>query len=207
MVKKILIWIIRRYNLDDVFTELKGKKTKQFCYTISKADGAFYYPETVIYNQQNNPEKIFVGMGTHVRGMLHIFRYGGEIKIGCNCYIGDHSRIWSGEKVTIGNYVQISHNVNIIDTTAHEFDANERAERYIELVNNGPWEKKGNVLTSPIIIGDYAWVSFNASILRGVSIGEGAIVGACSVVTKDVPPYTLVAGNPARVIKTLIRPV
>ncbi|MEL7355047.1 MAG: DapH/DapD/GlmU-related protein [Cyanobacteria bacterium J06560_6] len=52
-----------------------------------------------------------------------------------------------------------------------------------------------------IVIGDRAWIAYRAIILPGVTIGEGAVVGAGSVVTKDVEPYTIVAGNPARIIK------
>ncbi|MBK8021791.1 MAG: hypothetical protein IPK19_10285 [Chloroflexi bacterium] len=54
---------------------------------------------------------------------------------------------------------------------------------------------------APIRICDKAWIGFNAVILKGVTIGEGAIVGAGSVVTKDVPAWTVVAGNPARIIR------
>ncbi|OOQ58360.1 hypothetical protein BC343_10460 [Mucilaginibacter pedocola] len=166
------------------------------------SNGATFYPEATVVNGRDR-SKIVVGNSTHVRGTLYVFKYGGEITIGENCYVGDHSRIWSGDAITIGNNVQISHNVNIIDTNAHELDAHERAERYADLIKNGAWADKGSILTAPIVIHDYAWISFNATILKGVTIGEGAIVGACAVVTKDVPPYTLVAGNPARVIKTL----
>jgi acetyltransferase-like isoleucine patch superfamily enzyme len=60
---------------------------------------------------------------------------------------------------------------------------------------------KPNVETKPIIIEDYAWISFNVSILKGVRIGQGAIIGAGSVVTNDVEAFTLVAGNPAKFIK------
>ncbi|MBV8923397.1 DapH/DapD/GlmU-related protein, partial [Bradyrhizobium sp.] len=56
---------------------------------------------------------------------------------------------------------------------------------------------------APVVIADKVWIGFNASILKGVTIGEGAVVGACSVVTRDVPPFAVVAGNPARVIRTL----
>jgi acetyltransferase-like isoleucine patch superfamily enzyme len=90
-----------------------------------------------------------------------------------------------------------------MDTNAHEIDATERAARYVDLINNGSWADKGDVLTAPVVIGDYVWICFNAIILKGVTIGEGAIVAAGAVVTKNVPCYTLVAGNPAIVIKEI----
>jgi galactoside O-acetyltransferase len=59
------------------------------------------------------------------------------------------------------------------------------------------------VIRKPVKIEDKVWIGFNSIILKGVTVGEGAIVGAGSVVTKDVPPYTIVAGNPARIIREL----
>jgi acetyltransferase-like isoleucine patch superfamily enzyme len=55
----------------------------------------------------------------------------------------------------------------------------------------------------PVIIGNSVWIGVNSTILKGVTIGEGSVVGAGSVVTKDVPPWTIVAGNPARVIREI----
>jgi acetyltransferase-like isoleucine patch superfamily enzyme len=162
-----------------------------------------FYPETIVSNQQNKPEHIVIGEQTHVRGTLLIFRYGGKITIGNHCYVGDGSRIWSGDAVKIGNHVLIAHNVNIIDTQAHELHADERSKRYVDLIENGPWEQKGNIASKPIVIHDKVWISFNAIILKGVTIGEGAVVAAGSVVTKDVAPYTMVAGNPAKFIKNV----
>lgn len=203
MIRKFIVWIIYKTKLHIEIEEILNQRNINRClYSITNNGGTFY-PEAAVINLQNDRTKIQVGKGTHVRGLLHVFGYGGEIIIGNDCYVGDHTRIWSGQKIVIGNFVQISHGVNIIDTSAHEIDAYERAERYIDLINNGPWEFKGNVLTSPIIINDYVWISFNASILRGVTIGKGAIVAAGSVVTKDVPAWTMVAGNPAKVIKQL----
>ncbi|MCC6253165.1 MAG: acyltransferase [Bacteroidia bacterium] len=152
---------------------------------------------------QNKPENIIIGNNSHIRGTLLIFGYGGKISIGNDCYIGDGSRVWSGQEVIIGNDVLIAHHVGIVDTQAHEINANERAQRYKELVAEGSWKDKGSIETSPIIIKDKAWISFNSIILKGVTIGEGAIVAAGSVVTKDVEPYTLVGGNPAVFIKKL----
>jgi len=62
------------------------------------------------------------------------------------------------------------------------------------------WDNVGN---APVIIKDKVWIGFNVSILKGVTIGEGAVIGACAVVTKDIPPFTLVAGNPAAVVRVL----
>jgi acetyltransferase-like isoleucine patch superfamily enzyme len=184
-------YIIRQHQKDLV--EKNAKLVTGNAYT--------FYPETIISNMQNNPANIAIGVNTHVRGTLLIYNYGGKIAIGNNCYVGDASRIWSGEKITIGNDVLIAHNVNIVDTQAHELDSIERSERYVDLIKNGPWSSKGNIETKAITIHNKAWISFNAVILKGVTIGEGAIVAAGSVVTKDVEPYTLVAGNPAVFIK------
>ena len=97
----------------------------------------------------------------------------------------------------------VSHNVNIIDTNSHEINHYERSEGYSSLLKDGHAKIQGNIISKPIIVKDYAWINFNAVILKGVSIGEGAIVAAGSIVTKDVPDFTMVAGNPAKVIKYL----
>jgi acetyltransferase-like isoleucine patch superfamily enzyme len=163
--------------------------------------GAKFYSEAKVTNHRGDVSKIVIGSNTHIRGNLLVFNYGGEIQIGESCYIGENSNIWSGEKIIIGNNVLISHNVNIVDSNSHELNSIERAERYLSLLKNGHWNTKGSIITSQIIIKDYAWISFNVIILKGVTIGEGAIVAAGSVVTKDVPDFAVVAGNPAKIIK------
>jgi acetyltransferase-like isoleucine patch superfamily enzyme len=160
------------------------------------------YPDTKIDNMQQNPSKIVVGDGTHIRGILLVRPYGDGIRIGSNCYIGDHSRIWAFASVKIGDSVLISHNVTVIDSDSHELDYLEREKSVIQnFASVSPM--LGNVETAPIVIEDHVWISYNACILKGVTIGKGAIVGAGSVVTKDVPPWTVVAGNPAKVIRRL----
>lgn len=195
---KLILWL----ELDKQFDILLKCKTIDYHNTILYNKAIFYH-DSQVKNMQNNPQKITVGNGSHVRGELLICAYGGEIIIGNNCYIGDHTRIWSGEKIFIGNDVLISHNVNVIDTNSHELDHIERALRYKELVTKGHWKNKGSIISSSIIIKDFAWINFNAIILKGVTIGEGAIVAAGAVVTKDVPDYVVVAGNPAVIVKYL----
>lgn len=172
-------------------------------YKVTYKSNVMFYSTTKIFNYQNDRTKICIGSNTHIRGEVLVFGYGGNISIGERCFIGENTKVWSSANIVIGNDVLISHNVNIIDTNSHEINHIDRAEGYWHLINYGQPIKSDNILSSPITIGNYAWINFGCIILKGVTIGEGAIVAAGSVVTKDVPPFTLVAGVPAKVIKSL----
>jgi acetyltransferase-like isoleucine patch superfamily enzyme len=165
--------------------------------------GATFYPEALVQNFQSQPSKIVCGEHSHIRGMLQIFSFGGYISIGRYCYVGEGTRIWSGESVEIGDNVLISHNVHIIDSNSHELDFKERHETYKKIIFEGHPNERGNILSSKIVIKDDAWINFNSIILKGVTIGKGAVVAAGAVVTKDVPDFALVGGNPAKIIKFL----
>jgi acetyltransferase-like isoleucine patch superfamily enzyme len=98
----------------------------------------------------------------------------------------------------------ISHDVNIFDNTTHPIDAAARHEHFRAIYGRGhPTDIALD--DSPVTIGDDAWIGAGAAVLKGVTIGAGAIVAARAVVTRDVAPYTLVGGNPARVIRELER--
>ncbi len=203
LITRIFLKLIDKSMLSKVVTDTNNMKIVNDCNNKSIIDkGSMYYPEASVDNSRLR-ESIRIGKNTHIRGHFLIFKYGGSITIGNDCYIGDGTRIWSGDSVTIGNDVLISHNVSIVDTNAHEINHIERADRYRELIKHGAWDDKGSIITTPIIIEDYAWLSFGSTILRGVTIGEGAIVAAGAVVTKDVKPFTIVAGNPAVFIKNI----
>ncbi len=187
-------------KIENLLNERKLAAFKTLCNLNHKSK---LYPEAKIINSQNNPELITIGANTHIRGELLIFKHNGSIHIGDNSYVGHNTNIRSANKISIGNNVLISHNCNIIDTNSHEINHLERAETYKKILKYGLPDKEYNAESAPIIIDDYAWLSFNVSILKGVKIGKGAIVGASSVVTKDVEPFTFVTGNPAKLIKRL----
>lgn len=168
------------------------------------SNGVLIYPSASIDNIKRDKKLIKVGSNSHILGQLLVFAHGGEIKIGDDCYIGEHARIWSAKKIHIGNRVLISHNVNIFDSLTHPVSATERHKHFLAIVNIGH-PKQVDLNERPVFIHDDVWIGAMSIILKGVTIGEGSIVGAGSVVTKDVPPWTIVAGNPATIIRHLER--
>jgi acetyltransferase-like isoleucine patch superfamily enzyme len=105
--------------------------------------------------------------------------------------------------IEIGAYCLISWNVVLMDTYRVPLDPDGR-RRELELVSQR-WPRRlaADVPARPVRIGRNVWIGFDACVLPGVTIGEGAVVGARSVVAEDVAAYTVVAGNPARVIRRL----
>lgn len=163
-------------------------------------DDVHLYPTCRIENNQANKSAIAIGSRCNILGQLTVFAHGGRIQIGESCFVGEHSRIWSAESISIGNRVLISHGVNIHDNNSHSLSALNRHVHFKQIFSAGHPKTLEDVPSAPIVIEDDVWIGFNCTILKGVTIGEGAIVGAATVITKDVPSYTVVAGNPARVI-------
>ena len=118
-----------------------------------------------------------------------------NVTIGNNVFIGPHATFYClKSEILIGDNVMLGPNVSIV-TGDHRY--NLIGKTMMEISNS---EKTGNEDQPVVFIGDN-WVGANAVILKGVTIGEGAIVAAGAVVTKNVPNYSIVAGNPAKVIK------
>ncbi len=168
------------------------------------ADSVKILPTARIENLANKPNLISIGKNSVLRGELLIFAHAGEIHIGEDCYLGEGSRVWSSESVKIGNRVYISHNVNIHDTNSHSLNPQRRHEHFMEIMSIGhPQINNIDIQSQPVYIEDDVWIGFNSTIFKGVTIGKGSVIGACSVVTKDVPEFVVVVGNPAKVIKKI----
>jgi acetyltransferase-like isoleucine patch superfamily enzyme len=144
------------------------------------------------------------------------YRRGASTYLGTMFDVGPQGRVELGEyalvhgariicdaEVIIGDYALISWNVVFMDTYRLPFNTRER-RRELERVPERPIRfAAANVPARPIRLERNVWIGFDACVLPGVTIGEGSIVGAKSVVTQSVPPFAVVAGNPARVIRTL----
>lgn len=149
------------------------------------------------------PENIMLGNRVYCRGLLRCGTRGsGSISIGDGVYIGDDCIISSECRVEIGNLTMISHGVHIFDSIGHPIDPLLR-ERDWRIILGDIQEPRPEVAKSPVLIGQRVWIGFNSVIMRGVTIGDGAIVGAGSVVVDDVPPNTIVVGNPAQIKKNV----
>jgi acetyltransferase-like isoleucine patch superfamily enzyme len=143
--------------------------------------------------------KIDVDRDTMIPGSLVFDRENATISIGKRVFIS--GTIIAAEKIAIGDDVMISWGVTVVDHNSHSISFSERADD----VTNWRKGKKDwtHVKIAPVTICDKVWIGFNALILKGVTIGEGAVVGAGAVVTKDVPAWTIVGGNPARIIREI----
>lgn len=127
-------------------------------------------------------------VGRYSYGMLNVVEYGG-----------------SGESLEIGEFVSIAPEVVFHLGGEHSLDTFSTFPFDI-LVLGMPYDKKKNATKGPIIVRDDVWIGRRTLILSGVEIGQGAVIGAGSVVAKSIPPYAVAVGNPARVIKYRFSP-
>ncbi len=146
-------------------------------------------------------EQIQLGENILVDGTLEVYEKG-SLTIGRHSFIG-RSRIYCAHNIEIGEYCLISDNVCIMDSNLHPLSAKLRKEIADTWAKGEFPDVYSNIDGAPVIIGDHTWIGYGCAILKGVTIGEGAIVGAGSVVTSNVPPWTIVMGNPARVLREI----
>lgn len=134
---------------------------------------------------------IEIGDNTEILEGVKIITYGGKISIGERCSINHNTIIYGHGNTIIGNDVLIAGGCMIIP-----------AEHCIERTDI-PINKQG-IIKKPIIIEDDVWIGHGCSILGGIRISKGSVIGAGSVVTKDIPPYSIAYGVPAKVIRSRI---
>lgn len=114
----------------------------------------------------------------------------GNIEIGDHVYIGPNGVYDGNGGIKIGSGTRIAYNVGI-RTSNHNYDSDDLTSIPYDFTN----------IFKPVLIGENVWIGANVSIIPGVIIGEGVVVGMGSVITKDIPPFSVVGGNPAKVIK------
>ena len=114
-----------------------------------------------------------------------------ELIVGKSSFVGHNCSFGIAKSITIGEYCYISGGVRIADNDGHPLDYTERRLKM-------PVHKSD---VKPVVIGNDVWIGRNAMVLKGVTIGDRVVVGACSVVTKSIPSDSIIVGNPAKVIR------
>lgn len=151
-------------------------------------------------------QRLSIGSDSIVSGNFIFENEHGTINVGDRTFIGGGKFICINS-INIGDDVMISWGCTIMDNNAHALSSEKRKndvldwKRGLEEGEIGKYKNWSHVDNAPINIRNNAWIGFNSIILKGVTIGTGAVVAAGSVVTKDVPDFGVVAGNPAKIIK------
>jgi acetyltransferase-like isoleucine patch superfamily enzyme len=160
------------------FLRLIGKRI-----TIGKSLRLFAFPRLAYATGE-----ISLGSNLTMGQVLISVAPNSRLSIGQNCFINDYSRIVSSYGCFIGNNVMIGELVSILDSD-HALDQSE-----IPMTTQG-------FVGAPIVVEDDVWIGRGVAILKGVRIGKGAVIGANAVVNRDIPPYSIAVGVPARVVK------
>ncbi|WP_285009815.1 acyltransferase [Pedobacter faecalis] len=183
-----------------ILAELKRRKLKSKC-TLK---GSVYFSDSSDIRLYYGSDKGDVVIGNHVK-MYGKLTTQNHAKIICkdNVTIGSNTIVHAVSGVTFETGATISYNVTISDNNNHPVHPEDRKLIYSnpspKYLYRSVWEISDN---APVVVGENAWIGAHAIILKGVTIGENSIVAMASVVTKDVPANSIVAGNPAKVVRT-----
>lgn len=164
--------------------------------------------QLVVRHPERTDVAVSIGNENILMGKFVLETKTARISVGNNTFIGGGLFVCA-EEIKIGSDVMFSWGCTVIDTDAHSLDYKERKDdvklwkKGLDENSAGKYKDWSKVNSKKIEIKDKAWIGFNVIILKGVTIGEGAVVAAGSVVTKDVLPFTLVGGNPAVELKKL----
>lgn len=178
-------------------------KTRRFEQACLLGDDVAVGPDASCSNRTGDPGRIRLGDHATVYGVL-ICGPEGRIAVGRHSYIGGRTLIESMASVSIGDDVAISHDCYLLDSNSHPTSPATRRSTLREFAKTRlNVERLDETACAPIEIQSNAWIGFNSIILKGVTVGRGSIVACGSIVTSDVPPFSVAAGNPARVVKAL----
>ena len=167
---------------------------------VSVGEGSSVYRWRLSLGAGRTRNRVAIGCHSIVQCRITFDGHQGQVRVGDRTYIGA-SNIVCHTQVSIGSDVIISWGVTVVDHDSHSVSWPLRSADVEQWrLGRKSWE---HVAVRPVNIGDKVWIGFGVSILKGVTIGEGAVVGACSVVSRDVPAYSVVAGNPAQVVRQL----
>lgn len=190
-------------KISQILRELKLKRKAKILVkmmTLLDDSPRFHLSSSIDLRNGSTSKNILIGKGVWMYGVLRSSS-GGIIKMGDFTKIGPGSSLVCVDKITIGDYTAIANNVQIVDNNNHPINPYDRLFMRTTAEDSiyRDWKYSEH---KPIVIGKNVWVGANARINKGVNIGDNSIIAANTVVTKDVPENSIVAGNPGKVVKT-----
>lgn len=197
-----------REILDFVLNKIFGAKFR-FRKAITIGLKSVLLPQFSIVNSSKNNSIIIgnfclLGVKIIAESSNAFFKFGDRIYIGKSTIICRTGIEFEDDIMVAWGVTFYDHDSHSLNWELRKKDLEQQMEDFANYKGNYLKNKNWDVVkTKPIKICKNVWIGMNATILKGVTIGEGAIVAACAVVTKDVPPFTVVAGNPAVVVKNL----
>ncbi len=189
-MKKIFRFLIIKYN--DILSYLKKIVYVLIGVLIADRNSKFDYKAIIDVSGMNDNSFVKIGKDTHVKRFAILAPRSGYIKIGDGCTINPFCYFYGYGGIQIGNNVRIASGTKFIAFNHNFKDINK------------PISLQGNKYHGIIIEND-VWIGADVKILDGVKVEEGVVIAAGSVVTKDVPKYSVVAGVPAKIIKTRLK--
>ena len=145
--------------------------------------------------------RVKIGDNTVIRGIIRC-EGDGRCEIGPEAYLGDGVIVSVRTEVEIGQGALLAHGVQLFDNDTHPTDPAERRAHFRSILKLGP-RRDFSIGARPVRVGRDCWLGFGAAVMKGVTIGDEAIVAAGAMVVSDVRPRTIVAGNPARQTRSL----
>jgi acetyltransferase-like isoleucine patch superfamily enzyme len=170
-------------------------------------DGTAYVETSfsfLLYRSEQRPGVVYGRGASSYLGTMFDVSPRGRVTLGEYALVHG-ARIICDDEIVIGDHALISWNVVLMDTYRFSADPEVRRGELTAVPTELPRVLSGAGRSRRIEIGPNVWIGFDAVVLPGVTVGEGAVVGAKSVVTTDVPAYTVVVGNPARVVRAVPR--
>jgi maltose O-acetyltransferase len=188
--------------LNIVFTAMDKYKSKQIKQSVVLKGTCHVFERSTYVRLADGSDKNDITIGDHamISGTL-VSENHGKISLGTYVYLRENSTIGSVNSIIIGDYTSIADHVVILDNNNHPINPEDR-----QIKSSSPrgsdFRKWRHSESAPIIIGKNVWIGSYARVCKGVNIGDNSIIAANAVVTKDVPSNSIVAGNPAKVVKT-----
>ena len=163
-------------------------------------ENCFFSCESNVLNTTGNKDSLQIGKKSNISARIHVHG-NGMITIGEFAFIGGNSLIMGIDSITIGSHVIISNNVHIYDNNSHPISPSYRMAMSERGGVDDEWQFTAH---KAVVIEDNVWIGERSTILKGVHIGKGSIIGCDSVVTKNIPAYSIAVGNPAIVVKVIV---